>query len=1298
MKILREQSGTKQICVQPALNFTHSYIDMSEIFEITGDDIKALRDDDLRALIGLLCEKDYRKANLATAGIKWGGHQDAPDGGFDVVVNGNTLLPGSYIPRANTAFQVKKPAMPPSEINKEMRPNGILRESISELIAAKGAYIIVSSSASTTEANINSRKAAMRAAILNVGSFEDLHLDFYDRGRVASWVRSHPVMTFWVREKIGQISKGWRSYGNWCMSPLGLDEGYLLDDIVRLRIRTETGDRTKNAVDSINYLRRKLSVPRAALRLVGLSGVGKTRFVQALFDDSIGENALNKTDVIYTDMSDGPQPSPTDIATYLIEENTKVVLIIDNCPPDLHKKLTAICIGLNSQISLLTIEYDVREDLPEETDVLTLEPASEKIISQLIHRRFPHINNLDRQTIAEFSGGNARVAIALSSTIKQGETIGRLRDEDLFKRLFHQTNAHDDGLLRSAEALSLVYSFNGVDISTKDSELEVLASILGSSVNELYRHVAELLARQLIQSRNIWRAILPHAIANRLAIYGLKSIPINSILNVMMQKQNKRLLYSFTHRLSFLHDNEQARQIAVDWLSPNSWLGQTKGDLDQFDYKVLKNIAPVAPEQTLALMEFWAHGEKGTEFVSRKISKYYDCVNLLWHIAYDTALFQRCVALICEFALVENPSENYNSPKRTLKSLFYIYLSGTLAPKEERVNAIRILWETGDVSKQNLALHLLDASCEAWHFISHQEFAFGARPRNWGWQPANGRDVNLWYAVFISLTVEFALSNSEIAEKAKDLLAKKFRGLWERARMHDELEIALDQLTKTGRWDDGWSSVRDTIKYNSEMDFDSLQRLLKVEKKMRPQNLLELSRIYTLSHQRLMGSIDEVEQIGENSYEDNEEKTKRIVVDLGRKVAVQPETFAALLPDLLKSNNTNVWDFGVGMAEGATDKIELWRTIRSAYNNIPQSQIGTRYLMGILSSDSISNFCDDILDELVSDPILGEYYPVIQMAVPITKKALERLFKALNLGKAPIHSYQYIGWGRAHEALNDEELTSYLRQIQLYEGGNEVALEILEMRFPFNESQHSDVILAFARNVLAKLDYTGDYRHKNYEHLSANLAKKCMLGPQAKDAAIKLSKTLGGLIKNRTKDIDNFSELLETLAELQPEVFLDYFLLTRVIGNRDGSIFSEDLILERRFLSKISEAEISTWCEVDPATRYPLILATINLFKHNEENASVSFNSFILQVLDRANNIEEILKVLDSSLIPPFLGRGANADDIVKYAGALTDLFNHHNEKIVSWATQRHNELLIQAAQMKAWDAEIEKRSNETFE
>ena len=81
-----------------------------------------------------------------------------------------------------------------------------------------------------------------------------------------------------------------------------------------------------------------------------------------MFDDSIGENALNKEMVIYGDVGDSLFPEPITFIHQLQKMNKKIILVVDNCEATMHNKLTELCQRENSQISLMTIEYDVKDD------------------------------------------------------------------------------------------------------------------------------------------------------------------------------------------------------------------------------------------------------------------------------------------------------------------------------------------------------------------------------------------------------------------------------------------------------------------------------------------------------------------------------------------------------------------------------------------------------------------------------------------------------------------------------------------------------------------------------------------------------------------------------------------------------------------------------------------------------------------------------------------------------------------------------------------------------------------------
>lgn len=484
------------------------------MLEITGSHIKELNDTDLRELVGRLCEADLRSEGLQTNAVTWGGHQNAKDGGIDVRVEMESEVNNdNYIPRGNTGFQVKKPDMPRNEILKEMSPNGELRQVIKELVDCEGAYIIISSQGSTSDSSLRNRRDAMREALSKYPNNSNMKVDFYDRERIASWVRCHPSMILWVRDVIGQPIHGWKSFQNWAKCPGGIVEEYILDENMKLYNSATFRPDKYSAVDGINKLRNILRRSGSCVRLVGLSGVGKTRLLQCLFDERIGQEALNESQVFYTDIGCNPSSEPYRFLERLHSLQQPGIVAIDNCPPNLHRQLTEICSSPGSLMSLITIEYDIREDQPEETEVFRLEPSSDELIEKVLLTRFKKMSQVDAHTIAEISGGNARVAIALGNTVKSGESLANLKDEELFNRLFQQRNESDDSLMQVAEICSLVYSFDGETIGGDSSELETLSSLINMSSNQTYRHISELSRRELVQQRGIWRAVLPHAVS-----------------------------------------------------------------------------------------------------------------------------------------------------------------------------------------------------------------------------------------------------------------------------------------------------------------------------------------------------------------------------------------------------------------------------------------------------------------------------------------------------------------------------------------------------------------------------------------------------------------------------------------------------------------------------------------------------------------------------------------------------------------------------------------------------------------
>ncbi|MDC4729064.1 hypothetical protein OHV87_19665, partial [Acinetobacter baumannii] len=258
----------------------------------------------------------------------------------------------------------------------------------------------------------------------------------------------------------------------------------------------------------------------------------------------------------------------------------------------------------NTDHELMTIEYDVKDDLPERTDVYKLKPISVEIVQKVIERHYPHINNLNSRKIAEFAGGNYRLALAIASNIERTDNLALLTDKELFERLFWQQGHVNTELLKIAQNFALVYSFNIEDSGEENSELDFLAGLARVDAEYAIEAIETLKNKDIVQQRGKWRAILPHALANHLA-KELISTKLVKQIDQFAKKMPARLQTSFIKRLSYLHDVSKVKELANLWLSNDGWLGEKilNGTYDSPDLVKVRLLSLISEDQLLALIE-----------------------------------------------------------------------------------------------------------------------------------------------------------------------------------------------------------------------------------------------------------------------------------------------------------------------------------------------------------------------------------------------------------------------------------------------------------------------------------------------------------------------------------------------------------------------------------------------------------------------------------------------------------------------------------------------------------------------
>jgi hypothetical protein len=1219
------------------------------IFSTSAEDIRLLDDAKSRELIARLCRAEVRNLGGSEGSVTWGGDQRAKDGGVDVRVDADiTVGSSAYVPKLATAYQVKAESFAAGRIANEMAPGGVLRPAIQELATSKGAYVIVSTRDNLSDSSLASRKRAMSECLSNHGLSGKVVVDFFDSRRIADWVEQNPTVAVWLRSTLGSPLVGWRPYGPWAYREDTTDAEYIVDD--RARILVPNADDPQDIISTIESLRASLK-PQSSIRLVGLSGVGKTRLVQALFDPKINTTspALHEGTVVYGDLSDSLTPQPTAMIEALLDSDTAATVVIDNCGSELHKRLTDLVKRSGSRLSLMTIEYDIRDDLPDGTLCYRLEAASVEVIKKLLVRRFPELSANDVQRVAEFSDGNARVAFALAGASDHRDDLAQLGDDDLFRRLFHQKHGESDELLKCAEAASLLYSFDGVDTSAK-SELSTLAALADMSVVTFSRHITELRKRGLVQERGQWRAILPHAIANRLAGRALDGVPRSVLIRSLVDDASDRMAKSFTRRLGYLHRIRSAQQIVAELLKSGGPFSEL-AHLTELGRDMLRNVAPVAPEAVLRLLKLAIAEGSLSDADESDRSQF---ARMARSLAYDADMFDDALDVLLELARSKLDSRIGQSPREAITTLFYVHYSGTHATIDQRAARVDALLKSDEAVQMSLGLDSLKAALQTDHFSPHFEFEFGARPRDYGWRPRGNAELEAWFGRFIDIAIEYGLQDSPLGKGVREALGEALRGLWVHAEARAKLRSAAEQLNGSDGWIEGWVGVRLTLRWHRQkLSPDSLSELLEIERLLEPKDLANKIRARVLARD----AADLMEQDGDDDTDLMRPylRAQAEAEELGRLAGTDTEVWPKVVDDLLGTRGTgNQYAFGIGLGSTHPDVPSLLTVFKDALST--EGSKSTLVVRGILHSWSKRDEpeCGKFLDQAVYDDTWGRWFPELQCAVGLEERGFERMLEALGADKAPIWQYTYLGMGRATDVLTVDQIGQIVDAVAKQEGGLSTALDILGMAVHLASEHGANYVGALAVMCGRFL------AHANYSRLGANgdrdeyhidtLVKFFL---KHTDAPSEESKVLVQLLRwEKSKErVYAFRRgcFLKPFFELRPQMALNAIYKRDKHGRyTTAKILAANADSDRndRPMSVVPASDLAKWCKVSPDDRCSFAASTCALFTSSQpaedSDREERLSDAARAVLEIATDKKTVVDIFISRL-PPMSWSGSRA-------------------------------------------------------
>lgn len=1239
-------------------------------FEVSKETVGGLGDELLRRLLQRLLEAETARLGISASCISVGGNQTAPDGGVDasIVWNGGPKA-DEWLPRRMTVFQCKAEIMGPKALAEEICPKGVVRPVFESLARRRGAYVIFSTD-DPTALGLQRRVAAMREALADVAGHERLSVDFYGADKIARWTNQHLGVAIWLISETGRSVAGWRPLDNWSAPGSG-DSPYLVDESRRVTVDGVDVD----VLSVIAKIREVLSAPGGAVRLIGISGMGKTRLAEALFDARLLPGTeLPRHRAIYGDVGLDLAASPALLTEQITLGRVDAVIIVDNCSARAHRQLAEIVLRRHSRASLLTIDYDLGDDNCPGTTLVGLAENSGELMAALLEQRHSSLNPVQRQHIAKISGGNARIALRIADGAGSEVDLSTLRDSELLDRLF-QSGRQDlgRGVRRCADAASLVNAFFIEKTKFEDAEHSVLAASAGVSNEDFFRNVAVLLEWGVVQQRGAQRAVMPPPLANMLAAEFVRRSDTETLLARFLAGP-ERLFASFARRLGQLDSEPRAVQLVQRLLAPDGVLG----DLRRFgahDHWALAGAAPAAEEAALRVIEN-ALAESNERILPGLGSDRYHYPRLLVHLAYEPHLFGRAMEALLALVLIDEDDELDAMMDETDphdRSIDYLFLqrfrpsfSNTLADLPIRLQFLDRLLADCRVEARFLGVRALDQMLQVKHLSNNFESYFGSKSRQAEWRPIDPGDRHAWYGSAYDRIERIAIEETEEGNSARDVLAFRFQEGLEVGFPERSLAV-MRRVGSRKYWHLGWQAVANTLDdWPAALGPELRSETAALEAELRPRMLDECFEAFVAGDDWL------------RSDSSKRRDFRLLAAGVGRALA---HSGSELVPYLRRALSLyaqmHVDAFGRALVRHSNDFDMVWKAACEAFSEVEGEKRNPKMLGGILQEIASHDpaLANALLDQALADPDLWDHAVELHVGRRLDAVTAARFSHALDLGWTPPLGIEHLAWYGTAD-LSAPALAAFLLRLFEREGWASPAIPILARRLREDHEAGRPVASEFSRIARIFLVAPETYFDDLDDDYIASIAELVLEGDRDRETVITMCRALRQ--RKPRKNVEHWGEEEEVnylcrflmrayplivLDEIVAEAVPDYVIEPFLGGVRldDDSEAYEDRDVEES-KSRFDEQIVLDWVRKDPMSRAVRVAKFVPYARRDRKGGALGWSDLALQIIAAAPDPVPVLTAFELRLLDTW------GDQLVARRSLIAALLDHPLPAVAAWS------------------------------
>ena len=1242
--------------------------------DVTGEHISNLSDSKFHALLQILLYAEAAANNIPADGIHVGENVRAPDGGED----GSIRWLGdpdrtAFLPSRLNLFQLKAKEIGLAEAGNEvLTKEGKVKERVCSVLAEGGHYIMLCTHSYTKLAS-NNREKRIREALRGAGMrIEDQQIQFRGASQVASWANRHPAAAIWIREQIQPGTTGpFRSWASWAGRSEHDDAPWIDDDRInglRSRILEETAR------------------PQGILRIVGLSGVGKSRLVIEALRGCGMETLRNLA--LCADESEVDAAELHGVVQTWAETGVRALVIVDRCPPKSHQVLAGAVSRSSSRLSLLTIDNELPSGTTEKT-VFRVSEAKHTVIEAFIDRNLPSLPVQDKKWLVRFSNGLPGIAIRLARTWTESLPVAHATDEDFVNAFVLGRLQHERELvLKSAMLLG---AFGLVELSSgSNGELDVIAR-RGRNLEraDLRAGVLTLLDRGVCQRRGDYAVFQPRPVALRLAERQWREWEPADWDEVLAGDRDIHLSIRAAKQLSLWNTTDISTEVVAHVCRVGGPFEGLEAISAEGHAEILSALAEIDSRAVVDQIERSLPDTVDLSLVDGNTRRH-----LVWaleKIAFCKQTFEVGARLLLRLALAENEPQIANNATGQFTSLFTVLASGTEADGNMRLAVLDEVSDTDDPVQCTIVVQALIAGSETRSFFrvlgaeSH-----GTRPALAEWRPSTHQEMNDYINGCVNRLAPFAVRTDDVGAAARKGLGDQLRSLVAHEFL-ETVETVVDRVASNKiQWTEAMESLGHSLEFDaSDSDDETIDRVKGLIAKLEPIDLETRVRFLVTEMPWDFPCGIRVD------FEERQELQTDAVQALALELLEQPRVLKGVLHDISRGEQRMAHVFGEAIASSTNSPIGMLKDIEMALREVPAGERNYGLLVGFVAvlneqqPQAVETFklqaskCSDFAPSV----------PMICRRLGITSADIGLVVSSIAAKRLSPGSLMHWAYGRAFSDLPVNTIAPLFDLLLAHSAeGYSVCVELLGS-YPRNEGSQLDGLTAQVRKLAENL---GSWQLSNsvmqvyyFEEIMKWMLQKGRRDQNARATAMALARALGAVVECSNERF--IKPLIPKLLSHFPEI--TWPIIGQQIVSEKTQAWRFHHLLGRPFggirkaktvpILSLPEDTLFAWCHAHP-DRAPIFVAGIVpiLTSYDDDAEDRSIHPVMSRLFDEFGDSSSMLRSVSSNLFT-FGWSGSETTYFRLYEEPLGTLRNHHKGPVRRWARKTLREISqrIQLAQ-----------------